>query len=209
MDRPEYVSYRGTPVYGGLLLNKMLESLCPKSTVLNVGVGGGLHSFLFMNEGHKVIGISPKPSHIKNDQFTFIRGLIEDVDIPTVDAIWSSMTIEHSQNVGMFLTKCRESVKPGGWFGVVAPTDKNDLVVDGHLNFWTPVSLLYNMVIAGWDCKNAKWYTKGRDIGLMVQRVDRPDVELVYDGGDLEKLQPYFPVPVIPRDTNPWLKDNI
>ena len=212
MERVEYASFGGMPIWGCRLLNYVLDELETVSTVLNVGVKHGIHSCLFMYEGHKVIGVSPMTPNVEHELFTYIEGMLEDIDPPLisdVDVVWASMVLEHAQNVGDLLTKCRECLKPNGWFGVVVPSDKTDLLVDGHLSFWTPASLIYNMVMAGWDCKDARWYTQGRDIGLMVQRVDRPSVELDYDRGDLEKLQPYFPVPFEHRKTDPWLEDNI
>lgn len=196
------------PLYGKLLMYKLLDVLPPNSNILNVGVKRGLHSLYFIDQGHTVFGVSPMKQKMYHDKLIYHECLLEDLEVDGVDAIWSSMTIEHTPNPGLFLRKCLDILDDGKLFAIVAPSDRNDILVDGHLNFWTPASLIYNMVVAGWDCKEAIWYTQGRDIGLLVRKSERPEIELEYDNGDLKRLQPYFPLPLIHRKTDPWIENN-
>lgn len=198
-------------IWGQKLFERITDEAPPPASVIDVGTGPGYASSIFASMNYNVTGISlndcPKLLE-KEPLYTHVNSNLVDADIPEADIVWCSMTIEHVINVGTFLTKCRQLVKPDGLFCIVAPNDTQKLLVDGHLSFWTPAHLIINMVHAGFNCKEAKWYTEGRDIGLMVKRSDMSEVDLNYDHGDLETLSPYFPCPLIHRETSPWLKDN-
>ena len=198
------------PINGKRLLGAILDIAPPPRTLTDVGIGVGLTSAVFLAYGYNVTGISltdaPKTVN-EHERYNHIKQDLFDADIPQADIVWASHVIEHMPNVGLFLEKCRQLTKPDGWFCIVAPSDPTFLQVDGHLSFWTPAHLIYNMVIAGFDCSEAFYQTHNRDIGLAVRRKDRPHVDLNYDRGDLETLSPYFPAPIVHRQTNPWLKD--
>ena len=179
-------------------------------SVIDVGAGKGVSSRVFLSRGFSVTGISltgGMPENLKCERYTHVQEDLFTADIAPADIVWASMIIEHMPNVCLFLERCRELTKPLGLFCIVAPTDKTSLLVDGHLSFWTPAHLLLNLVHAGFDCSEANYYTQNRDIGLMVERKDRPPLELNYDRGDFKLLQPYLPVEFEHRRTNPWLPD--
>ncbi len=183
----------------------------PPQSIIDVGSGNGIQSVCFLECGYDVTGISlggaPSAS-LANPRYTHVKQNLFDVDLPQADIVWCSHTVEHVPDVGMFLTKCRWLVKPGGLFCIIVPLDPQTILIDGHLSFWTPAHLIINLVHAGFNCKRAMWYTEGRDIALIVRRDDMPVVDLNYDHGDLKYLSGYFPCPLIPRSTNPWLPDN-
>ena len=191
-------------MFGRRLLERVIEVTEP-CTVIDVGVGKGEQAQAFLDAGYTVTGVSLSESPIEHDWYIHIQNRMEECPCEG-DIVWCSHTLEHTPNVGQFLRQCRQSTID--WFCIVVPNDRQNLLIDGHLTFWTPAHLMYNLVIAGFDCNKAKWYTEGRDIALMVQRVDRPHVDLNYDHGDLEKLAPYFPFTLIPRITDPWLPDH-
>jgi len=198
-------------VHGQKLLEYVLEEFPSPASVTDVGIGAGYTSQVLLDFKYDVTGISlgdVNESTMRNPRYTHIKQSIFNVEMRHADIVWCSHTLEHMPNVCMFLTKCRWLLKPGGMFCIVVPSDTQQLLVDGHLTFWTPAHLIINLVHAGFNCRDAKWYTEGRDIGLIVPRLDMPQVNLNYDTGDLEYLAPYFPCPLIPRATNPWLKDN-
>ncbi len=197
-------------LWGHRLLEHVIEKYPSPATVTDVGVGIGYTSRTFADLRYDVTGISlgDAPKSVVNiPRYTHIKKNVFDVELRHADILWCSHILEHMQNVGMFLTKCRWLTKPGGMFCIVVPSDTQDFLVDGHLTFWTPAHLIINMVLAGFNCKEARWYTEGRDIALIVPRQDMPQVDLHYDTGDLEYLARYFPCPLIPRETNPWLED--
>lgn len=176
---------------------------------INVGTYSGTACTKMLQHGLSVeaFAIDPPNFRVDSDNYIHRQERFETADVEPVDMLWTSMTIEHCPNVGLFFEACRKALKPNGVLAIVAPTDRNDIMIDGHLNFWTPAHLIYNLVVAGWDCSEAKWYTKDRDIGLLVRRKDRPEIALRYDNPDLKTLEPYFPCPLIHRFTNPWLPD--
>ena len=202
---------RPAHVFGRKLLGYVAEHYPAPQSVIDVGAGRGITSSVFLACKYDVTGISlgdaPSAS-LANAQYTHVKQSLFDVDLPQADIVWCSHVVEHVTDAGMFLTKCRWLVKPGGLFCIVVPSDPTDLLIDGHLSFWTPAHLIINLVHAGFNCKKAKWYTEGRDIALIIRRDDMPLVDLNYDQGDLRYLSPYFPCPLIPRSTNPWLADN-
>ena len=197
------------PIYGHRLIERTLEE--NPCSVIDVGVGIGVISKIFLHYGFSVTGISLAdglPHNLKSEQYTHVQENLFTADVPQADIVWAGMIIEHMPNVNLFLERCRRLTKPGGLFCIVAPTDPMSLLVDGHLSFWTPAHLLLNLVHAGFDCSEAEYYTQGRDIGLMVRRKDRPPLEFNYDRGDFKLLQPYLPVPFVHRRTDPRLPDN-
>ena len=194
------------PIYGHRLLARLLEN--KPCSVTDVGTGWGVSAKIFLHYGFNVTGISLAdglPHNIDSECYTHVQEDLFTADVPPADIVWASMIIEHMPNVGLFLERCRELTKPGGLFCIIAPTDPTKLLVDGHLSFWTPAHLLLNLVHAGFDCSKAEYYTEGRDIGLMVERKDRPHIELNYDNGDFKLLQPYLPVEFVHRKMSPWL----
>lgn len=196
---------------GKKLLERVTDESPPPLTVIDVGVGLGIQSYIFASFGYDVIGISledPLPIVKEQKKYIHVKENLFNTDLPQADIVWASHIIEHMPNVGLFLERCRNLTKIDGWFCIVAPTDPTTLQIDGHLSFWTPAHLIYNMVLAGFDCSEARHYTLERDIGLMVKRKDRPHIDLNYDRGDLEVLSHYFPAPIIHRETSPWLHDN-
>lgn len=200
---------REISIYGRRLLDTIAE-VDPLS-VIDLGVGQGLASALFLYHGHTVKGISlsDAPACVRDHgNYTHIKQNMFDVNVEPADILWASHVMEHMTNVGAFLDLCKTMLKPEGLLGIVVPNDNTLTMVDGHLTFWTPAHLIYNLVINGWNCKEAKYYNELRDIALMVVRKEIDLPKLNYDRGDLEALSPYFPVPIIHRETNPWLDDN-
>jgi len=201
---------REIKIFGEKLIEWITDKAPPPLTVMDVGVGLGITSAAFLAFGYDVIGLSLEdafPSVKAHKNYSHVKEDLFDADLPQADIVWASHIIEHMPNVGLFLERCRSLTKQDGWFCIVVPSAGMDLLVDGHLTFWTPAHLIYNMVLAGFDCSEAMYYTKGDDIGLVVRRKDRPYIDLGYDYGDLSALSPYFPVAFIHRETSPWLED--
>ncbi|KKL97284.1 hypothetical protein LCGC14_1836030 [marine sediment metagenome] len=201
---------RWYPLFGLRLLNAILEST-PPSTVIDLGCGKGAASKIFLNYGYTVTGISlsNEPELVADyENYTHVKQDMFQAHVDPADILWTAHVMEHMTNVGLFLHLCKHLLKDDGLLGISVPSDSTMTMVDGHLTFWTPAHLIYNLVINGWDCSQARFYREGRDISLMVRKKDVPPIVLNYDRGDLEKLSPYFPVPIIHRVTDPWLADN-
>lgn len=155
------------------------------STVLDVGAGDGVHAAFFREMGKDV-----KTCDLKDADYV---GKYTSLSMPQkFDLIWCSHTLEHQPNVLSFLTKVRMDLKEGGYFVVTVPPLKHD-IVGGHVSLWNAGLLLYNLVLAGFDCSKAKVKTHGYNISVIVQYKPIELPELKMDFGDIEVLSEFFP----------------
>jgi len=113
------------------------------------------------------------------------------------DAIWCAHTLEHQLNVGLFLKRIFKDVKENGLVCITVPPAK-DTIVGGHLSLWNAGLLLYNLILAGFDCSEAMVATYGYNITVMVKKKTAILPELKYDTGDIESLIRFFPVRIKP-----------
>jgi len=150
-------------------------------SVLDVGSGAGLHAQVFREFGKQVTTLDFKNADI--------CGNFLHVDVPKVDVIWCCHVLEHQVNVGQFLEKALDHCK---LFVVTVPPAKHD-IVGGHFTLWNAGLLLYNLVQAGFDCRDACVKTYGYNISVIVEAKRRPDVTLKMDCGDIETLAEFFP----------------
>ncbi len=157
-------------------------------TVLDVGSGPGLHAQVFRAAGKLVTTTDLRaPCDVPGD--------FADLAFGAFDVVWCSHVLEHQRNVGVFLEKCQQILSPRGLLAVTVPPMKPE-IVGGHLTLWNAGLLLYNLVLAGFDCSAAEVLSEGYDVSVIVRRSDVDLPELRMDAGDIETLAPYFPVPV-------------
>lgn len=154
--------------------------------VLDVGSGSGEHAKALRAANYEVTELDWGKGQDYNT-WTCLAG--------SFDGIWCSHVLEHQQNVGSFLRKLRRDLRPGGLLAITVPPAKHD-IVGGHLTLWNAGLLLYNLVVAGWDCHEARVGAYGYNISVIVNRVDAALPRLAYDQGDIEALAHFFPVPV-------------
>lgn len=106
--------------------------------------------------------------------------------------LWASHVLEHQCDLGRFLEACLEMVKPGAWLFFLVPPYKTQ-VVGGHVSVWFPGLLLYNLVLAGIDCRNASVKKIGYNIACFVKYKPFDLPPLKNDAGDIETLAPWLP----------------
>jgi SAM-dependent methyltransferase len=159
---------------------RLLEHAISKEpkTVLDVGVGKAQHAHCFLAQGCSVTGLDPAPPQLEHPNYEHIHSGYEIAGLGDrqFDMVWCSHTLEHIPNIQHFLIHLRKWVKPGGWLFIAVPSSRQNRFHVGHCTLWTPAHLVYNLVCAGWDCKDANWYTEYLSIGLCVQRVDDIDM---------------------------------
>lgn len=156
--------------------------------MLDIGAGDGSHAALFRDMGKDVYTCD-----IKDADY---QGIYTNINIPRkFDLVWCSHTLEHQPNVQGFLKKVQEDLKEGGYFVVTVPPLKHE-IVGGHVNLWNAGLLLYNLILAGFDCSNAMVKTYGYNISIVVKYTLLKLPELKFDFGDIETLAPYFPMDV-------------
>lgn len=168
-------------------LTRFIEDYPTVKRVLDIGAGDGEHARVMRQAGMVVDCIDWKNGEDYNT-----------ITFPApYDGIWCSHVLEHQLNVNSFLKKIRRDLRPWGIFAVTVPPAKHE-IVGGHLTLWNQGLLLYNLVIAGFNCSIARVSPLYDDYNLsvIVHNVDRPEVELKYDAGDIEALAPYFPIDV-------------
>lgn len=157
----------------------------PCASVLDVGCGDGYHAQRFKEAGKKVLTVSL----CNSANFT---GDYLDINLPQFDLIWASHVLEHQTNPGLFLKKCLYDLTPGGWLCVTVPPAKDELV-GGHVTIWNESILVYQLVLAGFNCRDIMIKRYGYNISAIVRKspISLPDLKMDY--GDIELLETYLP----------------
>lgn len=158
------------------------------TSVLDVGCGDGFHSKKFIEAGKKVTS-----TDLGNFYSPIVRGFYEELEFEPHDLTWASHVLEHQLNVNNFLKKLRKDTKDSGYTCVTVPPLKS-AIVGGHVSLWNAGLLLYNLVLAGFNCKNAHIRKYHYNITVIAQadNFDLPS-NLKYDTGDVNKLKPWLP----------------
>lgn len=170
-------------------INLLCRDYTP-STVLDVGSGNGyIASLIRQGTGAKVYTTDIVESDYVGDFNTiqFDR---------TFDCITAFHVLEHQLNVNSFLVKIFNLLEDDGIFVVSVPPLKHN-IVGGHLSLWNPGLLLYNLIIAGFDCSEARVGTYDYDCSVIVRKKKAILPPLVYDNGDVNALSKFFPFPAV------------
>jgi SAM-dependent methyltransferase len=188
IPQPESSSH-DKPLFADQALSKLLTDY-EFQTVLDVGCGLGRHSRRFRAAGKDVTGID-------------IAGLAEGAIVADYlrhnfdqqfDCVWVSHVLEHQLNVNQFMRKLHRDLKTGGVLAVTVPPLKHP-IVGGHVTLWNAGLVLYNLVLAGFDCREARIKQYGYNVSVLTPKIPAsiPYAELRYDTGDIERLARYFP----------------
>ena len=159
-------------------------------TVLDIGCGPGRHGQLFREAGKEVTGIDIGRMC---DGVIVADYLTHEFD-RQFDCLWMSHVLEHQLNVNLFLQKAFRDLKVGGVLAVTVPPLKPN-IVGGHVTLWNAGLLLYNLVLAGFDCSRARVKQYGYNISVLVEKAPAavPYERLRFDRGDIELISPFFP----------------
>jgi len=168
-------------------VEKLNEVLPKNSLVLDVGSGQKeRHAELIRQAGHTVETVD----FYDNNTYT---GDYNSLEIKKVyDGIWCAHCLEHQLNVQSFLKKIKSNLKEGGWLAITVPPLKHQ-IVSGHLSLWNAGLLLYNLIITGFNCEDAKVKTYDYNISIVVKNKSFELPQLNYNYGDLITLYDYFP----------------
>jgi len=157
------------------------------NTVLDVGCGYGLHSDIFKKFEKTVTSTDIAPLY----KDAIITNYM-DTKFEKHDLTWASHVLEHQLDVNKFLKKIRTETKTGGYTCITVPPLKHE-IVGGHVNLWNAGLLMYNLVLAGFNCKNVNIKQYNYNITVIAQADDFSLPNLFYDAGDIEKLRPWLP----------------
>jgi len=173
--------------HGKKALARLLE-LDGFHTVLDIGSGRGWHAAQLRAAGKQVVELDLEPRHDGAARCSY-----EDYHASQpFDCVWCCHVLEHQPNVNLFLTKIHRDLRDGGWLAVVVPPLKHQ-IVGGHLSLWNAGLLLYNLVVARFDCRDAKVSRSGYDIAVLVRRREIELPVLYYGAMDVDRLTPFFP----------------
>jgi hypothetical protein len=142
-------TFREMLLYAHLALGRMLTEFDFR-TVLEIGSRTGTVARAMEFAGKDVLTIEVQESY--DARFT---GDYLDLKLDgPIDAIWCSHVLEHQRHVGLFCEKMFDDLRDGGVLGLTVPADLSPLVM-GHPVIFTSGVLLYNLVLAGFDCSEA------------------------------------------------------
>ena len=91
-----------------------------------------------------------------------------------------------------------QDLKEGGLLAITVPPRKQN-IVGGHVSLWNTGTLLYHLILAGFDCSAASAACYGYNISVIVQKRTAALPALTSDKGDIELLAHLFPMPLQAR----------
>jgi len=178
-------------------MQKVIDD-CDFKTVLDVGSGEGLHANHFTQNLKAVTTIDFGGSDYFKNSCGENACIVDDFNRyefkSEFDLVWCSHVLEHQLNVNIFLKKIFSLITPGGYLAITVPPSRAT-IVGGHLTNWNAGLLLYNLVLAGFDCREAKILKYGYNISVIVRKNIEPvDIStLVFDAGDIRRIKCFLP----------------
>lgn len=159
-------------------------------TVLDIGSGAGEHSRFLQLFGKKTFSLD---LHTSAD---YVGDFMTCELDRKFDVIWCSHVLEHQRNIGAFLEKIYEHLNDEGLLAISVPVHPRERLISGHISSWNAGLLIYNLVLAGFDCSTAA-FLQTFDLSLIVRK--RPasggDIRTPSGHSPIEDLAQYFPFP--------------
>jgi len=158
-------------------------------TCIDIGSGSGEHARWMEQRNRNVITVDlGHDADIRGDYLALPA-------LGPVDAIWCCHVLEHQVNPGQFLQRCYSDLADDGVLAVTVPPAKHN-VVGGHVTLWNAGLLLYQLILAGFDCSGARVGSYGYNISVILRKRPAELPELVNDCGDIERIAKFFPIKV-------------
>jgi len=179
-------------------LYKIIEIVPNNSKILDIGAGKlNVHANIFREAGFTVDTVD------FFEESTYIGDFNQIQIKEKYDVIWASHCLEHQLNVNSFLKKIHNTLKPNGYVAITVPPLKHE-IVGGHVNLWNGGLLIYNLILAGFDCSNIMIKKYDYNISGIVRKTNSkiPEASLVYDSPDLITLKDFFPKKLSYRKNN-------
>ncbi len=176
-------------MYGNDAFYKIVEDY-NFSTVLDIGCGNGGHTLLFQEYDKKVTSISLQ----QVNNMDIIVGDYNSVDFKKqFDCIWACHVLEHQFNPNFFLKKMNNDLKENGLLCITVPPLKRS-IVGGHYSLWNAGLLIYNLIMANFDCSNIRIKKYRYNISIILEKkaIELPS-NLPADIGELEMLKDFAP----------------
>ena len=191
-------SYKHLP-FSGHAMQKLLKDF-KFSTILDIGSGEGLHSKILMEAGKYVTAIDYGDSvYYEKARFSETeryKTIVADFNYykfeDKFDAVWCSHVVEHQLNPNTFLKNIYNLLAEGGVLCITVPPGRNT-ISGGHVSNWNAGLLLYHLVLAGFDCRDASILKYGYNISLIITKRKAIYDSLSFDSGDLRKIRNCLP----------------
>lgn len=184
-------------------------------TVLDIGTGAGEQAEVFIKAGRKVTAIDyGQSAYFRNNAHklqTIVADFNEHKFSQRFDCVWCSHVLEHQLNPHSFLVKVHDVLKEGGVLAITVPPLKHE-IVGGHVSVWNVGLLLYRLVLAGFDCKDAGALCYGYNFSVIVKKRSINVLNVIeYDTGDIRKIRPFLPsdLPFAPNQMDDAFDGNI
>ncbi len=163
-----------------------------KTDILDIGSGGSNHSAILRSHGLTVAEVDMaakrQPTHL---------GDYNEIELgKKYDGVWCNHTLEHMPNPNLFLRKIHRDLNEHAIVAITVPPYKPE-IVSGHVTWWNMGMLLYHLILAGFDCSQARGLKYEYNISVVFKKksiTNMPNVTM--HSGDIERLATYFPFPV-------------
>jgi SAM-dependent methyltransferase len=180
------------------------------SDVLEIGSRHGVAAQLF-----KFLGKELTTIEIDGTFSSDISGNYVKTDFgKQFDAIWCSHVLEHQRHPGHFIDKLFSDLKEGGVLGLTVPSALSPLML-GHFTIWTPLHLIYNLIGAGFDCRDVRCKNYDWQFTILLQKLshehpqinvaETPEMQGKLDEiGYVPEVLAYFPPILHGQFTRNW-----
>lgn len=162
------------------------------SSVLDIGGGSGEHTRFLRLFGKEAYSID---SH---DSSADYKGDFLTYDFKRkFDAVFCSHVLEHQRNIGNFIEKMYDVLADDGILAIAVPVHPRQRMVSGHISNWNAGLLIYNLVLGGFNCREASLIQQA-DLNLVVRKkpAQGSDIHTPAAWDYVDTLAQYFPFPV-------------
>ncbi len=206
-------SYFGKMKFAHLAMLRLLKSRSFE-TVLDVGSGVGNETAIFRFFGKKVTALSDGLEPNTHTPPDVLKDYLDFCAPAPYDCIWCSHALEHVRNPGAFLSAMFYDLKPGGTLALTVPYNEFNggpgTFTLGHCNRFNMRSLLYHLILAGFDCRSAAAKVYNRQLSIIVERQKsgKPCIP-PRTQADVKDAAQFFPLPTNVKGPDNEEPDNV
>jgi len=172
-------------------------------SVLDIGSGWGAAARCFAFLGKDLHTVEMVTG--RSDGISTGGDYVQTPPLGPFDLVWASHVLEHQRNVGAFLDKVFTDTRDGGLVAITIPSALSPMII-GHPTIMTPLHLIYHLILAGFDCREARIKNYDWQFSVLVQKrpngIRRSNIAATHypqDSPDYySNLLTWFPVEVPP-----------
>lgn len=177
-------------------------------TVLDIGSGWGAAARCFQFLGKRLQTVEVVDN--RTEGVSMGGDYLSTPPLGPFDLVWASHVLEHQRNVGAFLDKVFTDTREGGIVAITVPSALSPIII-GHPSIFTPMHLIYHLVLAGFDCSEARVKQYDWQFTVIVKKkpsgVERSNIAATHYPLDAPSFHPellrFFPIP-IPEHGHAW-----